>query len=171
MTEIRYLSGIEEISGDSSKKERRKEKIKKIARISKKVAFATLRNSFLTLLRLNFLGLASNLADNEIALKRLIKIWQKLGGNDKILMRIVESGKDRNPLISEKILIFLKNAIRKFKSGELRNSKLSGIYGEPMTLAALITSSIPLIIKVIDLLAVKKEKNESYERKEEENEE
>jgi len=163
MTEIRYLSGIEGREGREEKRKKRKERVKKVSRVAKKIYLSGLRNSFLTLLRINFLGLASNLAANELALKKLQNIWQRLGGSRRVLLKIIENSKNKKPLINKRILNFVKDAVKKFKSGNLKISKIGEISGEPMTLAALITSSIPLIIKTIDLVAEKKKNEESFE--------
>jgi len=168
MTEIRYLSGIEGREGREEKRKKRKERVKKVSRVAKKIYLSGLRNSFLTLLRINFLGLASNLSSNEVALKKLQNIWQRLGGSKRVLLNVIEKSKIKKPLINRRILDFLKNAIKKFKAGELKVSRIGEISGEPITMATLITSSIPIIIKVIDLVAEKKKNEENFENEENE---
>lgn len=70
--------------------------LKKVGRAVKTAALAPARGSFLTLVRLNFRGLASkfNLL-NEKGEKKLFDKWEKLGGKKDALQRAIDKGKSK----------------------------------------------------------------------------
>jgi hypothetical protein len=96
------------------------------------VGLAIPRNAFLVLIRFNVHGWATGL--NKMSFEKL-KFWQQIGGNRTDLMNAIKAG------ASKKRILGVEN-----------NDMLVGI-GEPVTVAAALTTAAPIILKVQTLLS------------------
>lgn len=75
--------------------------LKKFGKFQKKLALAPARNAALSLIVLNFRGLASKLA-RATNKEKISKKWTRLGGNPKKLWNTVKSGNKKKPLLGGK---------------------------------------------------------------------
>lgn len=130
-------AGIKKAKGKTPRKELLKKKatklkanIKKAGKTTLKFAGAPSRNSFLALVKLNFLGLATKL-DRAIKTQpdKLRTVWEKLGGNYKTLTIAVGQG---------------------FKKKRLGDAQ--AMVGAPLPAGALVTTASPILIKIGNFL-------------------
>ena len=98
---LEYLTGMENELGKARKKAKRtkktkaekKEKRKKVFKKVAKVGLAPARASFLLIVNLNALKLASKLAKlYKVDNQKLINFWTKLGGKTEALKKAIEKG-------------------------------------------------------------------------------
>jgi hypothetical protein len=112
--------------------------LRKVGQGAKKVALAPARNAFLLLVKENVLGLAGRMA---LANKdKLVKFWEKLGGNANKLNTAVGQGKKKRAILGNK----------KF-------GKISGIGVEPTSLTTVLGAAAPIIAAIGKLLGGMKE--------------
>lgn len=106
------------------------QKLKKAGRGVLKVAGAVPRNSFLTLVKLNVMGLATRL---KLAKERkqgsLIQMWESMGGRAQNLFTAIDQG------AKKKRLLGIEDA---------------ATVGEPVTISSLIASASVVLAKVVD---------------------
>ena len=143
---------------------------KGIARFTVATTMQIPRTMFCLLLRLNFRGLASKLANNEKAREKMKKLWRKLGGKTKSWQKAVEKGKNKKPLFgSKKLKGFTELQLQQlgavlsewgvFEGGEtlgdIFSEKELGNLGiaATTTTAAATASATPIIVKVVKMLA------------------
>ena len=143
---------------------------KGIARFTVATTMQVPRTMFCLLLRLNFRGLASKLANNEKAREKMKTLWRKLGGKTKSWQNAVEKGKNKKPLFgSKKLKGFTELQLQQlgavlsewgvFEGGEtlgkIFTEKELGDLGiaATTTTAAATASATPIIIKVVKMLA------------------
>ena len=95
---LEYLTGMENELGKARKKAKKtkaekKEKRKKVFKKVAKVGLAPARASFLLIVNLNALKLASKLAKlYKVDNQKLINFWTKLGGKTEALKKAIEKG-------------------------------------------------------------------------------
>ena len=95
---LEYLTGMENELGKARKKAKKtkaekKEKRKKVFKNVAKVGLAPARASFLLIVNLNALKLASKLAKlYKVDNQKLINFWTKLGGKTEALKKAIEKG-------------------------------------------------------------------------------
>lgn len=134
---------------------------KAVARFTVATTMQVPRKMFCLLLRLNFRGLATKLANNEKAREKFKKTWRKLGGSTKSWSKAVEKGKNKKPLFgSKKLKGFTELQLNQLGAvldewGILKGYTLGDI-GElgfaTTSVAAAIASATPIIKKVIDIM-------------------
>ena len=103
-----------DVSGIYGKKRKKKKKrggffkkigkgIKKVAQVVKKVSLVPMRKSFQALIAVNFMALASKL---KLALMKkpgkVEKLWKKLGGNPKNLIKTINKGSKKKPIFGKR---------------------------------------------------------------------
>jgi len=117
----------------------------------KKIAGAPMRNAFLVLLKVNFRGSATKLAEARAKdPKKVRAFWLKLGGNPNKFNTAIDQGKGKKPLFGSK-----KNSI-----GYYEDEMYVASLGEPATvgLAGAIAAAAPVLIalpKLLQALGVK----------------
>lgn len=143
---------------------------KGIARFTVATTMQIPRTMFCLLLRLNFRGLASKLANNEKAREQMKKLWRKLGGKTKSWQKAVEKGKNKKPLFgSKKLKGFTELQLQQLGAvlsewgvfegsetlGDIFSEKELGNLGiaATTTTAAATASATPIIVKVVKMLA------------------
>jgi len=133
--DVNYMTGNPEIEYIS-----KRGRGKKLFKGVKKIALSGPRQAFRGLVALNVRGLASRLDKaNKKDNVKVMKLWQKLGGEYNKLMQSVNTGKNKKPLLGEK----------KGVNG-LDNEYI--YLGEPVTAATLIASASAILIPVSKLL-------------------
>lgn len=111
----------------------------------KKIALAPVRNSFLVLLKVNFRGSASKLAQARTKDPAKVRaFWLKLGGDPNKFNTAIDQGKGKKPLFGQ------KKASISYYEDEMYLASL----GEPATagLAAAIAAAAPVLIALPKLL-------------------
>ena len=143
---------------------------KGIARFTVATTMQIPRTMFCLLLRLNFRGLASKLANNEKAREKMKKLWRKLGGKTKSWQKAVEKGKNKKPLFgSKKLKGFTELQLQQLGAvlsewgvfegsetlGDIFSEKELGNLGiaATTTTAAATASATPILVKVVKMLA------------------
>ena len=143
---------------------------KGIARFTVATTMQIPRTMFCLLLRLNFRGLASKLANNEKAREKMKTLWRKLGGKTKSWQKAVEKGKNKKPLFgSKKLKGFTELQLQQLGAvlsewgvfegsetlGDIFSEKELGNLGiaATTTTAAATASATPIIVKVVKMLA------------------
>ena len=134
---------------------------KAVARFSVATTMQVPRKMFCLLLRLNFRGLATKLANNEKAREKFKKTWRKLGGSTKSWSKAVEKGKNKKPLFgSKKLKGDLEGQLAELglvleNHGVIDMPTYLGSLGvEPVTTAtgAAIASAMPIIKKILSVM-------------------
>jgi len=105
--------------------------------IFKKAGLVTVRNSFLALVKLNVRGLAhklSILVSKPGGADKLKNTWvKKLGGNFDVLLKNINQGKGKKPLLGE-------------------GKKTKGLAGEPVSLTVILASAAGALAAIAPLL-------------------
>ena len=159
---------IEYIAGRKERQQRRREKgpfLKRLAKGVKEVVknpvkgFLKLnpllimgRNSLLTLIKLNFAGLATKM--NRIPVGKLTKKWGKLGGNSDNLLKAIKQGRNKALKKSEK----KKKGVSGFEfigCNEFAYLRGGGIGADPITLSAVISSASAILLALKPLFKAK----------------
>ena len=143
---------------------------KGIARFAVATTMQVPRTMFCLLLRLNFRGLATKLANNEKARDKMKKLWRDFGGKTKEWTKAVDKGKNKKPLFgSKKLKGFDELQLQQlgavldewgvldgatlgdlFTEKELRG--LGGLGFATTSVGAAIASAVPIVKKVVDIL-------------------
>lgn len=138
--------------------------ISKTGKAIKSSALLPARAPFLLLMRLNFRGMATKLANNKTAYDKFMRIWKNIGGKDKKLANAIEKGKGKKPMFgSKKTKGNLKGQLGEigevmYGYGMLTDSTLStlgylGLGFDPVTAASTaIAAATPIIKKVMGVL-------------------
>ena len=91
------IGEIGEIEGIGRRKGKGRLKLKKIFKGIKKISLAANRNAFLALVRLNLRGLALKL--KRVNQTKMLRLWERLGGNKKSLLKAISKGSQKRPLL------------------------------------------------------------------------